>query len=108
MAHIDFEGVKLDVCRKHKGMWFDHGELMILYAIYLKETDGESFLKEDTKRFFLSLFMRREPLVASKEGRTGFLVGLNLLLAPLSVIDWIWTAHAISELNNDEDKVDEG
>ena len=109
MSHIDFEGVKVDICRKHQGIWLDYGELMILYAAYLKETDGESFLKEDTRRFIFSLFMRRMPATISKEGKigmSGFLVALNLILAPLNIIEWIMTGSVISKLFEEDEETE--
>jgi hypothetical protein len=110
MSSIDFEGIKLDICRKHKGIWLDYGELMILYAAYLKETDGESFLKEDTRRFIFTLFMRRMPATISREakiGMSGFLASLNAVLAPLNIIEWIFTGSVISKLFEDDDVKDQ-
>ncbi|MGD8353657.1 MAG: zf-TFIIB domain-containing protein [Pseudomonadota bacterium] len=108
MSHVDFEGVKLDICRRHRGIWLDYGEFMILYALYLNETDGESFLKEDTSRFIWSLFMRREPLRinrSKKSGVAGFLATLHASLAPLDIVRWIFTGKTVSGfIENTEEK----
>jgi len=107
MSGFDFEGIKLDVCRKHRGIWLDHGELLTLYSVYLKQTDGESFLKEDTRRFMLSLFRRRFPALTlscgSKMGISAFLVALNTIFAPLDLIGWITNSPMISKLFEDEE-----
>lgn len=107
MSHFDFEGIKLDVCRKHRGIWLDHGELLVLYSAYLKETEGESFLKEDTRRFMFSLFRRRIPAAPlsndSKKGISAFLVTLNAIFSPLDLIGWITTGSIISKLFEDDE-----